>query len=34
LLLVDRCKNTWLWRDGVRDAPQYLTYIVQTDVRD
>jgi hypothetical protein len=31
---VGHCKNTWLWRDGARHQPQYLTYIVKTDVRE
>jgi len=34
LLPVGHCKNTWLWLDGARYEPQYLTYLVQTDVRD
>lgn len=33
LLPVGQCKNTWLWLDGARNEPQYLTHIVQTDVR-
>jgi hypothetical protein len=33
LLAVGHCKSTWLWLDGARNEPQYLTYIVQTDVR-
>ena len=26
------CKNTWLWLQGSRHEPQYLTYAIQTDV--
>lgn len=33
LLPVGHCKNTWLWLDGARNEPQYLTYLVQTDNR-
>jgi len=29
---VERCNNTWLWLDGARNEPQYLTYIVKTDM--
>ena len=29
---VDNCKGTWLWLDGARHNPQYITYIVRTDV--
>ncbi len=32
LIPVGHCKNTWLWLDGARYQPQYLTYIVKTDV--
>ena len=28
---VGHCKGTWLWVEGARHSPQYLTYIVQTD---
>jgi hypothetical protein len=31
---VGHCKNTWLWRNGAASEPQYLTYVVKTDVRD
>jgi hypothetical protein len=30
LLPVAGCMNTWLWREGARNTPQYLTYIVKT----
>jgi hypothetical protein len=30
---VGNCKTTWLWLDGSRYQPQYLTCIVKTDVR-
>ena len=33
MIPVGHCKNTWLWSDGARYQPQYLTYIVKTDVR-
>jgi hypothetical protein len=29
---VSHCRNTWLWLEGARYDPQYLTYMVQTDV--
>ena len=29
---VGHCKNTWLWLEGARYEPQYLTYIVKTDI--
>jgi hypothetical protein len=29
---VAHCKNTWLWLEGARHEPQYLTYVIQTDV--
>ncbi|MDR0441473.1 MAG: hypothetical protein LBI59_10945 [Candidatus Accumulibacter sp.] len=29
---VGHCKNTWLWSEGARHEPQYLTYVIQTDV--
>ena len=29
---VGHCKNTWLWLEGARYEPQYLTYVIQTDV--
>jgi hypothetical protein len=32
LIPVGHCKNTWLWLDGARYEPQYLTYIVKTQV--
>jgi hypothetical protein len=32
LIALGHCKNTWLWRDGARHDPQYLTYVVTTDV--
>ena len=32
LLPVTQCRSTWLWRDGARYEPQYITYIVRTDV--
>jgi len=28
---VTQCKGTWLWLEGARHTPQYLTYVVQTD---
>ena len=34
LIAVGHCKNTWHWRDGARYEPQYITYIVKTDVGD
>jgi hypothetical protein len=34
LVPVGHCKNTWLWLDGSRYQPQYLSYIVETDVRE
>lgn len=34
LLPVSHCRGTWLWLDGARHAPQYLTYIVRTDIQD
>lgn len=34
LLPVGHCKNTWFWLEGARYEPQYLVYIVQTDVTD
>ncbi|MDB5339701.1 MAG: hypothetical protein JWN70_5320 [Planctomycetaceae bacterium] len=30
---VGHCKNTWLWLEGSRYEPQYLTYAVQTDMK-
>jgi hypothetical protein len=33
LIDVSHCKNTWLWGDGARYEPQYLTYLVQTDTQ-
>jgi hypothetical protein len=32
IIVVEHCKNTWLWLDGARYEPQYITYIVKTDV--
>ncbi len=32
LIPVTQATNTWLWLDGARYEPQYLTYIVQTDI--
>lgn len=34
LIAIGHCKNTWLWRDGAQYNPQYITYIVKTDVGD
>lgn len=31
---VGHCKNTWLWLEGARNDPQYLSYAIQTDVSD
>ncbi len=28
---VTQCRGTWLWLEGARHEPQYLTYVVQTD---
>lgn len=27
------CRNVWLWSNGARNEPQYLTYIVRTDIQ-
>jgi hypothetical protein len=32
LVPVGHCRGTWLWGDGARYQPQYITYIVRTDV--
>ncbi len=32
MLPVGHCRGTWLWRGGSRFEPQYITYIVRTDV--
>jgi hypothetical protein len=32
LIALDYCKGTWMWLDGARFEPQYLTYIVKTDI--
>jgi len=32
LVPVGHCKNTWFWLDGAKYQPQYLTYIVKTEV--
>lgn len=32
LLPVGGCKNSWLWHDGAIHDPQYLTYVVKTDL--
>lgn len=32
LLPVGHCRNTWLWREGARYEPQYLVYVVQTEI--
>lgn len=32
MLPVEHCRGTWLWRGGTRYEPQYITYIVRTDV--
>lgn len=29
---VGHCKNTWLWLEGARYEPQYLMYVIKTDV--
>lgn len=29
---VGHCRGTWLWLEGARHNPQYLTYAVQTEV--
>ena len=31
---VGHCKNTWLWLEGARYEPQYLSYIVKTDINN
>jgi hypothetical protein len=31
---IGHCRNTWLWLEGARYQPQYLTYIVKTDMKD
>ena len=30
LIELNSCRNTWLWLDGSRNVPQYITYIVAT----
>lgn len=30
---VGHCKNTWLWLEGARYEPQYLMYVIKTDVQ-
>jgi hypothetical protein len=32
LLPMHGCKATWLWGDGARHDPKYITYIVRTAV--
>ena len=32
MLPVGHCRGTWLWSDGERYEPQYITYVVCTDV--
>ncbi len=32
LTSVEHCRNTWMWLDGARYNPQYITYIVKTDI--
>jgi hypothetical protein len=32
LVPVGHCRSTWLWRDGARHEPQYITYIVRTEI--
>jgi hypothetical protein len=32
LHLVHGCENTWLWIEGARHEPQYLTHAVQTEM--
>ncbi len=29
---VGHCRNTWVWLEGLRNEPEYLTYAIQTDV--
>jgi hypothetical protein len=29
---VGHCRNTWLWLEGARREPQYLAYVIQTDM--
>ncbi len=31
---VTDCKNTWLWLEGADYEPQYLCFVVMTDVSD
>ena len=32
MLPVGHCRGTWLWLGGTRHEPQYITYVVRTDV--
>lgn len=32
MLPVGHCRATWLWRNGTRYEPQYITYVIRTDV--
>jgi hypothetical protein len=32
LLPIGHCRGTWLWREGARYEPRYITYVVRTDV--
>ena len=32
MLPVNHCRGRWLWLGGARYEPQYLTYVVRTDV--
>jgi len=31
---IGHCRNTWLWLEGARHDPQYLSYAVQTEVTE
>ena len=34
MLSLSHCRNTWLWLEGSRYEPQYLSYVIKTDVSD
>jgi len=31
---VGHCRSTWLWLSGARHEPQYITYVVRTDINN
>jgi len=31
---IGHCINTWMWLEGSRFEPQYLSYIIKTDVSE